>query len=98
RALAEAVLGDHEDLLVVARDVHGQHLVARAGDVHAAHAAGVAAHRARVLLLEAHGQALLGDHQDLLARVDAAHGDELVVVADLYGADAVRPDRRVCTG
>ena len=64
-------------------------------DVHPAHAAGVAAHRAGVVLAEPDGQALLGDHQDLVALVDPAHGDELVVVADLDRDDAVGLDRRV---
>ena len=45
RALAEAALGDDEDLLLVARDVHREDDVALAGDVHAADAGGVAAHR-----------------------------------------------------
>ena len=60
-----------------------------------AHAAGVAAHRARVVLVEADGQAGARDHDDVVARVDAAHGDELVVVADLDRDDAVGLDRRV---
>ena len=53
------------------------------------------AHRARLGLGEADREALLGDHEDLLAGVDAAHGDELVVVADVDRDDAVGLDRRV---
>jgi hypothetical protein len=45
--------------------------------------------------VEAHGQAGLGDHDDLVARIDPPHRDELVVVADVDGDDAVRLDRRV---
>ena len=41
--------------------------VALLADVHAADAGGVAAHRARVGLREADGQAGAGDHEDLVA-------------------------------
>ena len=44
-ALAEAVLGHHQQVLVVARDLDGDHLVALA-QLHPRHAGGVAAHRA----------------------------------------------------
>ena len=57
RALAVAALGDDEQLLLVARDVHREDRVVLAADVHAAHAGGVAAHRARVVLVEADGEA-----------------------------------------
>src|SRR5204863_2268764 len=53
RALAVAVLGDDEQVALVGTDdVHRDHLVALA-QAHAFDAAGVAAHRARLLLGEA---------------------------------------------
>src|SRR5205807_9750979 len=93
-ALAVAVFGDHEEVHVVAGDVHGDDLAALA-DVHAAHAGGVAAHRARVGLGEAHGEAGAGDHDDLVVGVHRPHGEQLVVVADLDRDDPVGFDRRV---
>ena len=94
RALAVAVLGHDEQVHVVARDVHRDHLAVLA-DVHAAHAGRVAAHRARVGLGEAHRQPGLGDHDDLVVGVDGPHGEQLVVVADVDRDDPVGFDRRV---
>ena len=93
-ALAVAVLGDDEQVHVVAGDVHRDHPAVLA-DVHAAHAGGVAPHRAHVGLGEAHGQAGARDHDDLVVGVDRAHGEQLVVVADVDRDDAVGFDRRV---
>ncbi len=93
-ALAVAVLGDDEQVHVVARDIHGDDPAVLA-DVHPAHAGGVAAHRAGVGLGKAHGQTGAGDHDDLIVGIDRAHGKQLVVVADVDRDDAVRLDRRV---
>ncbi len=64
-------------------------------DVHAAHAGRVAAHGARVGLGEPHREAGVGDHDDLVVRVDGSDGQQLVVIADLDRDDAVGFDRRV---
>jgi hypothetical protein len=66
RALAVAVLGDDEEFGVVAGNVHRQHPVVLAGDVHAFDAAGVAAHRPHMLLGEAAGVAGVGNHEDVV--------------------------------
>ena len=50
---------------------------------------------ARVGLGEADRQAGLRDHDDLVVRVDRAHGEQLVVVADVDRDDPVGFDRRV---
>ena len=64
-ALAEAVVGHHQQVLVVARDLDRDHLVARA-QLHARDAAGIAAHRPRVSLGEAHGRAVARHHQHVV--------------------------------
>ncbi len=94
RALAVAVFGHYQQIHVVARDVHRDDPASLA-DVHAAHPRGVSAHRAGVGLGEPHGKTGLGDHDDLVVRVDGAHRQELVVVADLDGDDSIGFDRCV---
>ena len=102
RALAVAVLGDHEELGVVAGDVHGQHAVGLsadlARDVHPLDARGVAAHRSHRLLGEARGVAGLRDQQHVVVAGGQPHLHQLVAVADLDRDDPVRPDRRVVGG
>ena len=101
-ALAVAVLGDHEQLGVVAGDVHGQHAVRLAadlaGDVHPLDAGGVATHRAHRLLREARGVARLRDQQQVVVARGQPHLDQLVAVTDLDRDDPVGPDRRVVGG
>ena len=66
--LAVAVLGDDEQLGVLAGDVHRQHpvLARSGGDVHALDAGGVAAHRPDVVLAEARSVAGLGDQEHVV--------------------------------
>ena len=90
-ALAVAVLGHHEQILVVAGDVHRQDGVrARSVDVHAADAGGVAAHRAHIGLVEAHGVAVAGDHQDvvvpLVRRTATSSSSSLILIAMIPSA------------
>ena len=92
--LSVAVLGHDEQVHVVAGDIHGDHLSARA-HVHAAHARGVAAHGAGVGLGEADGEPGAGDHDDLVFGIHRTHRQQLVVVTDVDRDDAVGPDRRV---
>src|SRR5205814_1630758 len=83
RALAVAVLGDDEQVaLVGADDVHRDHLVALA-QTHALDTAGVATHRARLLLDEADRLAHARHHQDVVVPGRVLNGDELVVVTQL---------------
>ena len=95
RALAVAVVGHDEQVGVLGDHVHREHPVVAARDVHAAHAARVAAHRPRLRLVEASRLTGVRDHDDVVVAVGAAHGDELVVVADVDRDDAVGLDRRV---
>src|SRR6185369_17649747 len=80
---------------VVAGDVHRQHPVVLAGDVHPFDATGVASHRPHVLLGEAGGVPRVGDHEDVVFARGQPHLDQLVVVADLDRDDAVGADRGV---
>src|SRR5215211_5966898 len=99
RALAIAVLGDDQQLGLVAGDVHREDAVLLpadlALDVHSLDAGGVAAHRAHLGLREAGGVAGLRHQQDVLVPLGEADPDELVAVADLDGDDAVGLDLRV---
>ena len=94
RALAVAVLCNHEQVHVVARDVHRDHLTFGA-HAHAAHAGGIASHRAHVRLREPHREAGARDHDHLVFGIDRAHREQLVVVADVDRDDPVSFDRRV---
>ena len=88
RALAVALLGDDEEVGAGAGDFHAQH-VGVGGHVHAAHAHGAAAHGAGLGLVPQDGLAGGGHHDDLLARRHALHGDELVIVLQVDGDEAV---------
>src|SRR6185437_787911 len=76
-ALAEAVLRDDEQVLLVTGDLDGDHLVALA-QLHAGDAGRIAAHRPDVLLGVAHRLAVARDHQHVVVAVGQAYTDQLV--------------------
>ena len=94
RALAVAVLGDDEQVRVVDGDVDLDDLVVPA-QLHAGDARGVAAHRSRLLAVEAHRLTHPRDHEDVVVLARESHADELVVLAQLDRDDPVGLERRV---
>src|SRR4029077_6384196 len=75
-SLAVSLLGDDEQVVVVAGDVDLDHLVVLA-EAHALDAGGRAAHRARALLGEADRLAAARDHQDVVTGARVTDSDEL---------------------
>src|SRR5918998_1299216 len=95
RALAEALLRDHEQVgRVVGDHVHAEDDVALA-EGQALDARGRPAHGPRVALLEADALAVAAHHDDVGAVRDLAHGDQLVVVGEVDRDDPIRLERRV---
>src|SRR5918997_2668698 len=95
RALAEALLRDHEQVgRVVVDDVHAEYHVALAKR-EPLDARGRPAHGPRVALGEADALAVAAHHDDVGAVRDLAHGDQLVVVGEVDRDDPVRLERRV---
>ena len=94
RSLAVAVLGDDEEVGVVDGDVDLDHLVV-AAQLHARDARRVAAHRARLLSVEADGLTHPRDHEDVVALAREPDADQLVVLAQLDRDDPVGLQRRV---
>ena len=86
-ALAVAVFGDHQHLMVPLGPGGPHHVVAGA-QVDAPDAGGVPAHAAHVGLLEADGHAVVGDDQDGLVAVGLPHADELIPLVQGDAADA----------
>src|SRR5262245_27567720 len=91
RLLAEAVAGAAQHLLVAVHGDDADHVIVVA-QRDAAHAAGLAAHVAHFLLVEADGHALVRGKKDLLSAVGQFHGHQLVAPVDAHGDDAVRAD------
>ena len=89
RALAVAVLGggEHALRLVVLRHQHGDDALT-VFEVHAAHAARIAPHRAHVRLAEAHRLAGVGEQHDVALAVGDRHADEVVTIVEARGDDA----------
>src|SRR5439155_23789849 len=73
RALAVAVLGHHEQVHVVSRDIHRDHAPGAAHD-HPAHVGRVAAYRSVVRLGVATRQPSVGDIEDFIFGVNRAPG------------------------
>ena len=94
RALAVAVLGDHEQIGGVVGHVDRDDLVALA-QLHADHAARRAAHRPRLVLVEADGLAPARGQQHVVLARGQAHADQLVALADVDRDDPVGLARRV---
>src|SRR5918998_745671 len=95
RALAEAALGEQEQIgRVVGDNVHRQDHVAF-GERDALDTAGSAAHGARFGLLEADALAVAAYDHDLVALGGVADGDQLVVVGKVDGDDPVALQGRV---
>src|SRR5699024_3114757 len=86
-ALAVAVLGDHQHLVIPLGPGGAHHPVALP-QLDAAHAAGVPAHAAHVVLVEADGHAVVGGDEDGLIAVGLPHADELVPLLQGDAADA----------
>src|SRR5918998_1231229 len=95
RALAEALLCDHEQVgRVVGDHVHAEDDVALAKR-EPLDARGRPAHGPRVALLKADALAVAAHHDDVGAVRDLAHGDQLVVVGEVDRDDPVCLKRRV---
>src|ERR1051325_11353897 len=92
--LAEALVGDDEDVVVLLRDGGRDDLVALA-EAHALHARGRAAHRPNLGLVEADRLALARDEHDVVRPARVEHVDKRVVLAQLDRDDPVRLQRRV---
>ena len=86
-ALAVAVLGDGQHLRALACARRADHIVAL-GQTDAAHAGGLAAHRAHLGLGKGDGAALVGGDQDILLAVGQAHVDEQVIFCQAERAQA----------
>src|SRR5262247_3008475 len=91
RLLTEAVAGDAQHLLVAIHGDDADHVIVVA-QRDAAHAAGLAAHVAHFLLVEADGHAFVRGQEDLLRAVGQFNGHQLVALVDAHGDDAVRAD------
>src|SRR5262247_1163692 len=91
RLLAETVAGDAQHLLVAVHGDDADHVIVVA-QRDAAHAAGLAAHVAHFLLVEADGHAFVRGQEDLLRAVGQFHGHQLVAFVYAHGDDAVRAD------
>src|SRR5436305_3209761 len=89
-ALAVAGVGDDEDVDVVTRQVARHDLVALT-KAHADDAGGRAAHRSHRLLGEADGLPHAADHEDVVFAAGLDDLDELVLVLEVDGDDAVAP-------
>src|SRR5690606_24630453 len=90
-ALSKAALANgHQRLLgVPGEGDHADDFVALA-KIDAAHAAGIAAHRADLIFLEASGHALLGADHDVHVGLRQAHIDEPVTLVDTDRANTAR--------
>ena len=89
-SFAVAALGDDEEVTVVGRDLHAEHAIASCDvDADTVDARRVTTHGPRLGLVEADGLAGAAHHHDLHARCHAAHGDELVGIAQVDGDEAV---------
>ena len=93
-ALAIAVLGDDEQVHVVARDVHRDHPPSLPTSMPRTPVVSRPIERASDSAKRTASPALR-DHHDLVVGVDGAHGQQLVVIADVDRDDAVGFDRRV---
>jgi hypothetical protein len=73
---------------------HADHLVAGT-QLHATHTAGVAAHRAHLVLVEPDGHADLRDHEDVVGAAGLDHPHQFVVAAQVDRDQAVTTPRVV---
>src|SRR4029453_15033550 len=94
RALAEAALGDGEDLRALLHDVGADHLIVVL-HLDAAHAGGAAAHRPDLFLGEADGHAELGGDHHFTVAVGTARRHQLIAILQADGLDAARARVRV---
>ena len=88
RTLAVALLRQHEQVAVAVGDLHAQH-VGIALERDATHAGGVAASRPDFGLIKEDRLAVRRAEDDLLALLDAAHVDQLVILLQVDGNEPV---------
>ena len=92
--LAPTVPCHDEQVGVVGGDIDLDYLVV-ASHLHSGYTRGGPAHRADVLLVEAHRLSKTRHHQDVVVTISETHADQLVVLAHLERNDPVGLERRV---